>query len=153
MTEFLCTTYMCYWAGLPLFSECIYLYLIYMSNQAKLNQSYWIWCRLPTAQGLPNICAGWTCCCGNGWFWFCNSLRLSDAYMRQYNMPKLLEIMACHLFWAKPLSEPMLPYCQLDPKEHISVKFCLKFESFHSSKCTWKCCLGNGGHFVSSSMC
>ena len=26
-------------------------------------------------------------------------------------------------FGAKPLSEPMLPYCQLDPKEYISVKF------------------------------
>ena len=24
---------------------------------------------------------------------------------------------------AKPLSETMLPYCQLDPKEHISGKF------------------------------
>ena len=31
--------------------------------------------------------------------------------------------MACHLVGGKPLSEPMLPYCQLDPKEHISVIF------------------------------
>ena len=34
--------------------------------------------------------------------------------------------MACHLFGAKPLSEPMLLYCQLDHKEHISVEFYLK---------------------------
>ena len=30
--------------------------------------------------------------------------------------------MACRLIGAKPLSEPMLDYCQLDPCEHISVK-------------------------------
>ena len=33
---------------------------------------------------------------------------------------------------------PMLAYCQSDPKEHISVKFYLKFGSFKSGKCTWK---------------
>ena len=38
--------------------------------------------------------------------------------------------MVCRLFGAESLSEPMLPYCQLDPKEHISVKFYLKFKSF-----------------------
>ena len=52
-----------------------------------------------------------------------NSWRSSDAYMRQYNIPTLVQIMACRLFGAKPLSEPMLPYCQLDPREHISLKF------------------------------
>ena len=34
--------------------------------------------------------------------------------------------MASYLFGAKPLSEPMLPYCQLDPMGHISMKFYLK---------------------------
>ena len=29
--------------------------------------------------------------------------------------------MACRLSGAKPLSEPMLPYYQLDPQEYISV--------------------------------
>ena len=38
--------------------------------------------------------------------------------------------MASCLFGTKPISEPMLPYCQLDPKEHISVKFYLKFKTF-----------------------
>ena len=65
----------------------------------------------------------------------------------------MLQIMACHLYNTEPLSEPMLPYCQLDPKEHILVKFHLKFNSFHSRKCIWKCCLWNGGHFVSAPMC
>ena len=43
--------------------------------------------------------------------------------------------MACYLFGTKPLSEPMLPYCQLDRKEHILVKFYVKFTSFYSRKC------------------
>ena len=38
--------------------------------------------------------------------------------------------MACRLDGDKLLSEPMLTYCQLDPKEHISMKFCLKFKYF-----------------------
>ena len=31
--------------------------------------------------------------------------------------------MACHLFDAKPLSKPMLDYCQLNTWEQTSVKF------------------------------
>ena len=73
--------------------------------------------------------------------------------MRQYNIATLVQIMACRLFGAKPLSPPMVSCCQLDPKEHISVKFHLKFKSFNSRKCTWKCRLQNGGHIVSASMC
>ena len=52
-----------------------------------------------------------------------NSSPLSDAYMRQSIGSVLVQIMACRLFGAKPLSEPMLSYCQLDPKEQTSVKF------------------------------
>ena len=33
-----------------------------------------------------------------------------------------VQIMACRLFSSKPLSKPMLSYCQLDPNKHISVK-------------------------------
>ena len=40
-----------------------------------------------------------------------NSLRPNDAYMHQENRPSLLQIMACCLFGAKPLSVPMLEYC------------------------------------------
>ena len=39
--------------------------------------------------------------------------------------------MAWRRFGAKQLSEPILPYCQLDPMENISVKSYLKFKSFH----------------------
>ena len=75
------------------------------------------------------------------------------AYMCQQNIPPLLQIMACRLFDAKPLSEPMLPYGQPDPEEHISVQFYLKFKSLHSRKSAWKYRLRNGGHFVSTSIC
>ena len=34
----------------------------------------------------------------------------SDAYMRRRTRPSLVQIMACRLFGAKPLSEPMLMY-------------------------------------------
>ena len=40
------------------------------------------------------------------------SFRPSDAYVRQYNIPTLLQMMVCRPFGAKPLSEPVLPYCQ-----------------------------------------
>ena len=39
----------------------------------------------------------------------------SAAYMRQWIGPALVQIMPCRLFGAKPLSKPMLDYCQLDP--------------------------------------
>ena len=40
--------------------------------------------------------------------------------------------MACRPVGAKTLSKPMLPYCQLEPKEHISIISHAKFKSFHS---------------------
>ena len=49
--------------------------------------------------------------------WWFNSLRPSDAYMRQLTRPLLVQILACRLVGAKPLSEPTLVYCQLDPWE------------------------------------
>ena len=72
--------------------------------------------------------------------------RTSDAYMRQLARPTYVLIMACRLFVVKPLSEPMLPYRQLNIKEYVLVKFYAKFTSFHSRKCTGICRLCNGGH-------
>ena len=81
-----------------------------------------------------------------------NSLKPSDPYLRQWSRPSLVYLMACRLFGTKPLSEPMMTYCQFDHKEHISMKHYLKFRSFHSRKCIWKDCLRNGGHFVKGEM-
>ena len=40
--------------------------------------------------------------------------------------------MACRLFGTKPLPEPMLTYCQLDPWEQTSVEIESKYKTFHS---------------------
>ena len=76
-----------------------------------------------------------------------NSSTPSVAYMLQWIGSALVQIMACRLFGAKPLPEPMLTYCQLNHWEETSVKSEWKFKTFHSWKCTWKCRLWNGGHF------
>ena len=44
------------------------------------------------------------------------------AYMRKWIGWALVQIMACRLYGTKPLSKPMLGYCQLNPKEQTSVK-------------------------------
>ena len=59
----------------------------------------------------------------------------SAAYLCQCNGSALVQIMAWHLDSAKPLSELMLTYYQLDPNKHISMKFYLEFTYFHSTKC------------------
>ena len=46
-----------------------------------------------------------------------NSSLPSAAYMRQWIRSALFQVMARRLFGAKPLPEPMLAYCQLDPQE------------------------------------
>ena len=63
--------------------------------------------------------------------------------------------MACRLFGAKPLSEPMLDYCQL----LLGTSFgeiwiwILSFAChFRSRKCIWNCRLPNWGHFVQGGM-
>ena len=47
-------------------------------------------------------------------------------------------VMGCSLFLDKPLPEPMLT-SQTDPKEHNSIKFCLKCNVLHSRTCIGKC--------------
>ena len=75
------------------------------------------------------------------------------AYMRQWTgRQALVQVMACRLFGAKSLPEPMLTYCQLDPQEQISVKFHSKYKIFHSRKCIWTYRLRDAGHFVQGEM-
>ena len=82
-----------------------------------------------------------------------NSLRPSDAYMRLQNIPTLLQIMVCRLFGTKPLSEPMLPNCQLDPWEQISVKIWVGFLYVSVKKNSFENVVWeNGGHFVQEEM-
>ena len=72
--------------------------------------------------------------------WGINSLRQSDVCMLYQSGPSLVQIMVFHLFGAKPLSEPMLAYCQLDL---ISMKFDLKTKIFIEENAM----LQNGDHF------
>ena len=68
----------------------------------------------------------------------------SATDMRQWIGSALIQIIACRLFSAKPLSKPMLSYCHLDP---LGSNFS-EITTFHSRKCIWKYRLRNGGHFV-----
>ena len=63
----------------------------------------------------------------------------TTAYMRHLTGSALVQEMACRLFGAKLLPEPMLAYCQMDSWEQISVKFESEFYHFHSRKCIWNC--------------
>ena len=81
-----------------------------------------------------------------------NSSPPSAAYMHQWIRPALVHIMARCPLNAMPLSKPMLGYCKLKLLEQTSVKVKLKYTTFHSRKCIWKHCLGNGGHFVQEEM-
>ena len=80
-------------------------------------------------------------------------MKPSNAYMRHYNIPTLLQIMACCLRRVKPVSEPMLPYFKINPMEYISVKTYIKCKCSHSRKYRWKCRLLNCSHFFWASMC
>ena len=60
--------------------------------------------------------------------------------------------MVCRLFGAKPLSEPILTYCQLDLKEYLSGEILFKIQTFSVMEMRLKYRLRNGGHFVSASM-
>ena len=82
-----------------------------------------------------------------------NSSTPSAAYMCRWTESALVQVMACRLFGAKPLPEPMFTFCQLDHQEHTSVKFESKYKTFNSRKCIWKCRLRNCGHLVSASVC
>ena len=42
---------------------------------------------------------------------------LSAVYMRQWTGSVFLQVMVCHFFDEKPLPEPIMDFCQLDPKE------------------------------------
>ena len=60
----------------------------------------------------------------------------SAAYMHQWIGLALVQIMACHLFGGKPLSEPMLGYCQLDTYDlgTNSSEILIKIQNFSFKK-------------------
>ena len=57
-------------------------------------------------------------------------------------------MMACRLFGAKTLSEPMLVCYKLDRQGEILLQFESNYNNFDVQKFLWKCQLQNGDHFV-----
>ena len=54
--------------------------------------------------------------------------------MRQWTGSALVQVMACRLFGAEPLPEPVLACCQFDSWEQNSMKFEWEFFNFHCFK-------------------
>ena len=63
-----------------------------------------------------------------------NSLRPRDTYMHHQTRALLVQIMACCLFDTKPLSEPMLVYCEMEPWKHIFSEMSIKLQHFSLRK-------------------
>ena len=55
-------------------------------------------------------------------------------------------------FWCQTIIRPNAGILLTRPRGQSSVRFELKYKKFLSRKWIWKCCLQNGGHFVSASM-
>ena len=75
-----------------------------------LNQWWLIYWRMYASLGLNELMTKF----GSGTHW---------GQVTSVNWSSLVQVIACHLFGAKPLPEPMLAYCQVDSWEQISVKF------------------------------
>ena len=71
-------------------------------------------------------------------YWFTARWKLAP-YTRQWTGSAFVQVIACRLFGAKPLPEPMLANCQMDSWEQISVKLESEFYHFQSRKCILKC--------------
>ena len=54
----------------------------------------------------------------------------NDVYICPSISPPSVQIMACRLFGAEPLYEPLFSFCQLDHSEQTSVKFGEKDNNF-----------------------
>ena len=65
------------------------------------------------------------------------------AYMSQWTGSSLVQVIACHLFGAKPLPESMLTDCQPYCWKQVSLQFEFELYHFRTRKCISKCCLPN----------
>ena len=78
-----------------------------------------------------------------------DSSPLSAAYMRQWFWSAYVQIMACHIFGAKPLSKPMLAYWPL--RTHFS-EIWIEIQTFSFMKMNLKISPVKRGHFVQGEM-
>ena len=61
----------------------------------------------------------------------------NEASMHRPTQPSLEQIMPCRVLDAKPLSDAMLAYCQLYPKEQTSIKCHSKSDNVHWKSNKW----------------
>ena len=67
-----------------------------------------------------------------------NPWRLGDVIWCHGVWSALVQVMAWHLFGAKPLPEPVLTCCRLDPVEINCMEIWMKYTSYLSRKCIKK---------------
>ena len=96
---------------------------VHFTMNVSWHSTWPLWCMKPhlwAQSGNIRICWQTSIFVKCKWMllWnYINSSPPSAAYMHQWIRSALVQIMACRLFSTKPLSEPMLGYCQLDPFE------------------------------------
>ena len=90
---------------------------------------------------LTHVCVTWP-----QWV---NILWPSDAILHQRSWLVLVQVMAHHMLFAKPLSEPMLLYCLLDQTEQTLMEFEWRYDHFPSQTCIWKYCHQSRGLYPS----
>ena len=97
------------------------------ANEKSALVQVMAWCLMATSHYLSQ------------WLLAFNSSPSNAACVCQWPGAVLVQVMACCLFGAKPLPEPMLAYCQLDSWEQIAVKIEWEFYHFHSRKFIRNC--------------
>ena len=81
-----------------------------------------------------------------------NSASPSDAQKGQWIGSALVQIMACRLFGAKPLTKPMLCYLLSGPLRTTFSEIWIERQNFLFTKLHLKYRLRNGAHFVQEEM-
>ena len=86
-----------------------------------------------------------------GW---CKSLEVKHQCLtHMWILLSLVQIMACCLFAAKPLPEPVLTICQMDPTEQHFIQFESNPKTFLPINWIWKYDLQNDKQFGQASLC
>ena len=104
---------------------------------------YWVWAIIVKNQfSCPELATLYQSTPHTNQVWIHNSIHNNDRHLRKTactvapaktvkaewriyaseNSPSSVQIMACRLDGVKPLSEPILEYCYLDPWDQTSVK-------------------------------
>ena len=79
-------------------------------------------------------------------------LRLREVFMGQQTRPTLIQVLACYLYSAKPLSDPNRIHCHLGAQAQTSITFQSKYTNFHLRKWIWERRLRNVVYFVQASV-